>query len=61
MVINCTAEMECMSQKIDFVVAAAEKYLGVRYLTSEELHGVWSGSVPSSQAIGLGSDQIGLK
>jgi hypothetical protein len=33
MVINCTAEMECKSQEIDFVVAAAEKYLGLGDLT----------------------------
>ena len=29
MVINCTAEVERKSQKMDDVVAAAEKYLGV--------------------------------
>jgi hypothetical protein len=28
-VISCTTEMERESQKIDVVVAAAEKYLGV--------------------------------
>ena len=28
-VINCTAEMESESQKIDVVVATAEKYLGI--------------------------------
>jgi hypothetical protein len=49
---NCTAEME--SQKIDDVVAVAEKYLGVGDLTSEELQCVLSGSVPSSQVVGLG-------
>jgi hypothetical protein len=46
MVINCTAGMEPKSQKID-VVAVAEKYLGVRDLTSEELKGVSSGGVLS--------------
>jgi hypothetical protein len=61
MVINCTAEMERKSQKIDVVVAAAEKFLGVGDLTSEELQGVLSGSVPSSQVVGLGLDQRGLK
>jgi hypothetical protein len=35
MFINCTAEMERKSQKIDVVVAAAEKYLGVQYFTAE--------------------------
>jgi hypothetical protein len=30
MVINCTAEMDQKSQKIEIVVAAAERYLGVR-------------------------------
>ena len=35
MVINCTAGMERRSQKIEVVVAAAERYLGVRDLTSE--------------------------
>ena len=53
MVINCTAGMECNSQKITFVVAAAERYLGVQDLTSEELEGVLSGGVPSFQAVGL--------
>ena len=37
MVINCTAQIERKSQQIDLVVAAAEMYLGVRDLTSEEL------------------------
>jgi predicted transcriptional regulator len=32
MVINFTAGTESKSQKIDVVVAAAERYLGVRYL-----------------------------
>ena len=40
MVINCTALMERKSQKIEGVVAAAERYWGVRDLTSEELQGV---------------------
>ena len=41
MVINCTTEMECKSQKIYVVVAAAEKYLGVQNVTAKELqHGV---------------------
>ena len=48
MVINCTIEMEHKWQKIDIVVAAAEKYLGVQDLTtSEELQsGLSSGSCP---------------
>ena len=54
MVINCTAEIEHKSQKKYVVVAAAEKYLGVRDFTSEELQHVLSGSVQSSQAVGLG-------
>jgi hypothetical protein len=45
MVINCTAGMERKSQTIEFVVAAAERYLGVRDLPSEELQGVLSGNV----------------
>ena len=51
-VINCTAGMESKSQKIEVVVAAAERYLDVRDLTSE-LWGVLSGGVPSFQAVGL--------
>ena len=31
MVINCTAQMEWKSQKIDFLVAAAGTFLGVRF------------------------------
>ena len=53
MVVNCTAEMECKSQRIDVVVAAAEKYLGVQDFTAEELQGVFNNSVLSSQATGL--------
>ena len=40
-------------QKIEVVVTAAEKYLGVRDLTSEELQGVLSGDVPSFQVVGM--------
>ena len=46
MVINCTAEMKRKSQKIDVVVAATEKYVGIRDLKREELQGVLSGGVP---------------
>ena len=53
MVINCSAGMERKSQKNLVVVAATEKYLGVRDLTSEELQGVLSGGVPSFQVVGL--------
>ena len=52
MVINFTTRTESKSQKIDVVVAAAERYLGVRYFTSEELQGV-NGGVLSFQAVGL--------
>jgi hypothetical protein len=41
--VNHTAEIECKSQNIDVVVAAAEKCLGVWDLTSEELQGVLIG------------------
>ena len=37
--------MERKSQKIEVLVAAAEKYLGVQDFTSEELQGVLSGGV----------------
>ena len=53
MVINCTAGMDQKSQKIEVVVAAAEKYLGVRDLTAEELQDVLSGDVPSFQGVGM--------
>jgi hypothetical protein len=53
MVINFTAGTERKSQKMEVVVAAAERYLGVRDLTSEELQGVLSGGVPSFQVVGL--------
>jgi hypothetical protein len=58
MVINCITEMECKTQKIDVVVAAAEKYLGLRDLTSKELQGLLGGSVPSSQAVGIVQEHI---
>ncbi|XP_071219300.1 F-box only protein 15-like [Salvelinus alpinus] len=53
MVINCTAGMEQKLQKIEFVAAAAERFLGVRDLTSEELQDVLSGDVPSFQDDGM--------
>ena len=53
MVVNCTAGMKRKSQKIAVVVAAAERYFGMRDLTSEELQGVLSGRVPSFQTVGL--------
>jgi hypothetical protein len=37
LVVNCTAETEYKSQRIDVVVAAAEKYLGVRDFTALNL------------------------
>ena len=49
------------SQKIDVVVAPGEKYSGIQDLTSEELQGVFSGGVPSSQAVGMVKEQIGSK
>ena len=52
-VVNCTAGMEHKSQRIDVVVAAAEKYFGVQDFTAEELRGLLNNSVPSSQAAGL--------
>lgn len=51
MVIKCNAEMERKSQKIGSVVAAAQKYLGLRGFTAEELQGVLNGSVPFSQTV----------
>ena len=53
MVVNCTAGMESKSQRIDVVVAAADKYLGVLNFPAEELQDVLNDSVPSSQAAGL--------
>jgi hypothetical protein len=41
-------------------VAAVEKYMSVLDLTSEELQAVRSGGVPSSQAIGIVQDNMGL-
>ena len=46
------------SQNIDVVVAAAENYLGIPDLTLEELQGVLSGGVLSSQAFGMVQEQI---
>jgi hypothetical protein len=45
--------MYCKLQKIEVVVAAAERYLGVRDLTSEELQGVLSGGFPYFQVVDL--------
>lgn len=42
--------MEKKSRKIDIIVSAAELFLGLKDLTSEELHGVLSRAVPPSQA-----------
>jgi hypothetical protein len=49
--VNCASEMQRKSQKIYVVVAAAEMYLAIRDLTSEELTqcvdlpGRWHGAV----------------
>ena len=59
MVINCTAEKERKSQKTDGMVAAAEKWLGIRDMTSEELQSLLRDSVPYSHAIGIVQEQIG--
>jgi hypothetical protein len=53
--------MERESQRIDVVVAAAEKYLGIPDLTSEKLQGVLTGGVLFSQAFGMVQWQIGSK
>jgi hypothetical protein len=37
MVVNCIAEMDLKLQKIEVVVAAGEKYLGLRGFTAEQL------------------------
>jgi hypothetical protein len=60
MVINCTAQIVQESQKIDLVVAAAEKVLGVRDF-STDLQGVLREGVPSSQADGQVLDLLGPK
>jgi hypothetical protein len=57
MVINCIAEMECESQKINVMVAAAKMYLGIQDLTSEELQGVLRGGVLSSRAVVMVQEQ----
>jgi hypothetical protein len=49
MVINFTADMECKSQKIGVMVAAADKYLDLRDFTQ----GVLKGIVLFFQAFGL--------
>jgi hypothetical protein len=46
MVVNCTTGREHKSQRIDVVVAAAEKYLGVGDFTAEEFQGVLNVSRP---------------
>ena len=51
MVINCTAQMERRSQKIDLV--AAETFLGVRDFSAEDLQGVLREEIPSSRADSL--------
>ena len=61
MVINCTKEMKHKLQKIDVVVAAAEKYLGIQVLTSEGLQGVLGVGVLFSQAVGMVQEQMGSK
>jgi hypothetical protein len=53
MLINCTAGMDWKSHKVGVVVTAAERYLGVRDLTAEDLQDVLSGDVPSFQGDGL--------
>ncbi|KAK6328805.1 hypothetical protein J4Q44_G00007830 [Coregonus suidteri] len=48
-VINCTAQFSKKSKKLDIIVAAAEKFLGLKDFTSEDLQGVLSPEDPPSQ------------
>ena len=45
--------MERKSQRIEVVVADAERYLGLQDLTSEVLQGVLGCDVPSFQIVGM--------
>ena len=49
-VINCTAGVAKNSRKINISLSAAERFLGMKDETGEELHGILNGAeVPSSQ------------
>ena len=49
MVINGTAMVERKSRKIDIIVDAAERFLGLKHFSAED--GVLSQAVPPSQAL----------
>lgn len=44
-VINCTAQTNKKSKKLDIIVSAAERYLGLQELTAEALQGILSEDV----------------
>lgn len=49
-VINCTGHMSKNSRKLDIIISAAEKFLGLQDLTAEALQGLLSpGNVQPSQ------------
>ena len=48
-VINCTAQVSKKSKKLDIIVAAAEKSLGFKDLTSKDLQGLLAPEDPTSQ------------
>lgn len=48
-VINCTAQTNKKSKKLDIIVSAAERFLGLQELTAEALQGILSEDVSPCQ------------
>lgn len=49
MVIDCSAGLDKNSRKIDIIISAAKRFLGLKDVTGEGLHGILTGAVLSSQ------------
>lgn len=48
---HCASGKEVKKDRHDIIVSVAEKFLGFKDFTSEELHGVMCRAVPPSQAL----------
>ena len=51
MVINGTAKVERRSRKIEIIVDAGERFLGLKDFSVKELHGILAQDFPHSQVL----------
>lgn len=53
-VINCTAQTERRTEKIQIIIKAAERYLEIKGLKSDDIRRSLSSDFQESQEIGIG-------